>query len=55
MIDTVERLASNTDRGLVKSVTAIDLSKAFNSVDHGVLLTKLPWYGITDVSGLAAT
>ena len=50
VLDAVERLASNTDRGLLSSVTAIDLSKAFDSVDHGVLLTKLPWYGITDVS-----
>ena len=50
MLDAVERLAGNTDRGLVSSVTATDLSKAFDSVDHDVLLTKLPWYGITDVS-----
>ena len=50
MLDAVERLAGNTDRGLVSSVKAIDLSKAFDSVDHDVLLTKLPWYGITDVS-----
>ena len=27
-----------------------NLSKAFDSVDHDALLTKLPWYGITDVS-----
>ena len=50
VIDAVERLVSNTDRGLVSSVTTIDLSKAFDSVDHDALLTKLPWYGITDVS-----
>ena len=49
VIGAVERLVSNTDRGLLSSVTAIDLSKAFDSVDHGVLLNKLPWYGITDV------
>ena len=50
MIDAVERLISNTDRSLVSSATAIDLSKVFDSVDHDALLTKLPWYGITDVS-----
>ena len=30
----VERLASNTDGGLISSVTTVDLSKAFDSVDH---------------------
>ena len=49
-IDAVERLISNTDRGLVSSVTAIDLSKAFDGVDHDAFLNKLPWCGITDVS-----
>ena len=50
MIDVIEHLVSDTDRGLLSSVTAIDLSKAFDSVDNSVLLNKLSWYGITEVS-----
>ena len=49
VLAAVERLVKNTDRGFVSSVTTVDLSKAFDSVDHGVLLTKLSWYGITDI------
>ena len=49
MLGVVERLITNADNGLISSVTTLDLSKAFDSVDHGALLMKFPWYGITDV------
>lgn len=49
MLDAVERLVSNAENGQISSVTTIDLSKAFDSVDHDVLLTKLSWYGVLDV------
>ena len=46
LIDAVEWMTRRVDDGHVVAVTSIDLSRAFDSVDHGVLLTKLCWYGI---------
>ena len=46
MFDAVECINQNSERGEVSSVTASDLRKAFDSVDHGVQLSKLGWHGI---------
>ena len=46
LIDAVTWVSNNTDQGLLSSIAAVDLSKAFDSVDHGVLIEKLAWCGI---------
>ena len=46
LIDAVERMTRRIDSGHVVAATSIDLSRAFDSVDHDILLSKLHWYGI---------
>ena len=46
VLDTVEWISQRIDGGQVASLTTVDPSKAFDSVDHDVLLMKLGWCGV---------
>ena len=46
MIDIVERIRSSIDKGKYACGIFIDLKKAFDTVNHKILLSKLEHYGI---------
>ena len=47
MLDAVQFVISETDRGRVVTNIAAAMSKAFDSVEHGRLLEKLGWYTVS--------
>ena len=50
MIELVDRLLMNMDNGLLTGLSLIDFRKAFDLVDHGVLLRKLVVYQLSKES-----
>ena len=49
-LELVNRLLSKMDKGGVPLAICIDLSKAFDTLDHDILLYKLKFYGLTGKS-----
>ena len=48
LIDCTPDWLINIDRGMTNIAIFLDIKKAFDMIDHNILLTKLSYYGISD-------
>ena len=50
LINLTEKIRQALDKGYIECSIFVDLQKAFDTVDHQILLSKLDYYGIRSIS-----
>ena len=50
ILDLVEEISSSIDGGEYTLGVFIDLKKAFDTIDHNILLNKLNYYGVRGIT-----
>ena len=48
-IELIDRITQDLDKGKIPISIFLDLSKAFDTLDHVILLWKLSWYKVSRV------
>ena len=50
LLEATDDWAFNIDRGNINAVVFLDFKKAFDTVDHDILLSKMNLYGIQEIA-----